>query len=242
MNKFRLILDPPRSATLNMGVDEMLMESQESHENFPTIRFYSWEQPAYSIGYFQNIKDIKKRFDLERAEIPVVRRITGGGLVPHGIDITFSITAKSDYPFFKGEVKDSYLKVNEAVRTGLQAILPKIDYANCKDIPPKRAGSDRICFEAPSCYDLLLNGKKITGSSQRRKNNSILHQSSVFLDVEKKEITARIIKGFKEKWEVDFFEEPLSDEELETCKKKEAERYNSEEWAFIPETSWAEHR
>ena len=181
MKNFRLILDPPRSAALNMALDEFLMRSQGSSEAPPVLRFYSWAEPAYSAGYFQNVDEIVKRFQCEKKHIPVVRRLTGGGLVRHGDDITFSLSVKGDSPFFAGAVKDSYLKVNEALRRGMKPLYAQIDYADCKSIPSAKGEKERICFESPSCYDLLLGGKKIVGASQRRKDGAILHQSSIFL-------------------------------------------------------------
>jgi len=231
---FRLILDPPRAATLNMAIDEMLMESQALPNTIPILRFYSWLSPACSIGYFQNIDKIAKRFQSIKTGIPIVRRITGGGLVLHGQDLTFSITVKGDNPFFLGPVKDSYLKVNEALRVGLKQLFFKIDYADCKNIPSGRSGKDTVCFETPSCYDLLLDGEKIVGASQRRKSGTILHQSSIFLDGDQKNLFRYIIEGFKENWKINYFEEPLSEEELLTAQQKEKERYTSEHWAYVP--------
>ncbi len=220
--KFRLILDPPRPAALNMSIDEMLMETQALPEAVPTLRFYSWAGPACSIGYFQNAAQIAERFQLTKKDIPVVRRITGGGLVFHGEDITFSITVKANNIFFSGSAKDAYLKVNEAVRAGLRPIFPEIDYADCKNIPSGRGKGDRICFEAPSCYDLLLHGKKIAGASQRRKNSVILYQSSIFLNGNEKTLRERLVDGFKENWKIDCFEKPLSETELLAARREEA--------------------
>ena len=217
-----------------MAIDELLMESQALPGAFPVLRFYSWSEPAYSVGYFQNVEEIAKRFQCEKKNIPVVRRMTGGGLVFHGQDLTFSISVKNDSPFFKGEVKDSYLRVNEALRAGLQLLFPKIDYADCKSIPSTRGKENRICFEAPSCYDLLIQGKKVVGASQRRKNCAVLHQSSIFLDMPSDELRQGILNGFREKWGIDLFEKPLTEEEILSAEKKEKKRYASLEWAYLP--------
>ena len=216
-----------------MAIDEMLLGSQAALDTAPTLRFYTWSVPAYSVGYFQDVDEIFKRFQSAKTSAPVVRRVTGGGLVFHGQDVTFSVTAKENDPFFSGEVKDSYLKVNEALRVGLKAVFQGIDFADCKTIPSGRGKGNRICFEAPSCYDLLLYGKKIVGASQRRKNNTVLYQSSVFLDGSEKIICAHIIRGFKKKWHIDFLEKPLSSEELLSAQKIEGERYVSSDWVRL---------
>ncbi len=233
--KFRLILDLARPAALNMAIDEMLMESQSLPGAMPALRFYSWANPAYSIGYFQSVGKITERFRSAKTGVSVVRRITGGGLVFHGQDITFSIAAKQSNPFFSGGAKDSYLQVNEAARSGLQPFYPKIDYADCKTVPSGRANEERVCFEAPVCHDLLLDGKKIVGASQRRKNDVVLYQSSIFLNGDKNNLLRHLINGFKEKWKIDLVEKPLSKTELLFAHQKEKERYASSDWAYLSE-------
>ena len=231
---FRLILDPPRDAALNMAIDELLMETQSFPGAPPVLRFYSWSEPAYSIGYFQNVAGIVKRFKCAKENISVVKRLTGGGLVFHGTDLTFSLSMKDKAHFFTGNVKDSYLKVNEALRAGLKPLFPDIDYADCKSIPSGRGGKARVCFEEPSCCDLLVHSKKVVGASQRRKRGAILHQSSIFLSGDETVLCRHILKGFMEKWKIDFFEKPLSDEELLAAQQK-TKRYASNDWAYLPD-------
>lgn len=229
--RYRLILDPPRDATLNMAIDEMLMESQNSPDALPVLRFYSWIKPAYSIGYFQNVGEVAKKFNCERKKISVVRRLTGGGAVLHGNDLTFSLAVKKNNPFFEGQAKDSYLKINEVLRVGIKRLYPQIDYADCRNIPSGRGRRERICFEAPVCHDLLLEGKKVVGASQRRKHRAILHQSSIFLDADKNLLLKQILEGFKLQWNVEFEKIPLSGNELLITKQKQ-ERYKNLEWAI----------
>ncbi|PIU40307.1 MAG: hypothetical protein COT00_02390 [Candidatus Omnitrophica bacterium CG07_land_8_20_14_0_80_50_8] len=233
--EFRLILDPPRSAVLNMAIDEILMERQLCPDPVPTLRFYSWDRPAYSIGYFQNINKTVSHLGIAKSGIPVVRRITGGGLVFHGNDLAFSLTVKGDNPFFLGAVKNSYLNVHEAVRGGLRPLYPKIDYADCRHIPSGRGKENRVCFEAPSCYDLLLDGKKIAGASQRRRGGAILHQSAIFLPAARQTLIRHIIKGFKENWKVGFIEKPLSQAEFLDARRKEKARAAAGDWVYAAE-------
>ncbi|MBI2094907.1 MAG: lipoate--protein ligase family protein [Candidatus Omnitrophica bacterium] len=233
---FRLIIDPPRPAALNMAIDEILMDAQKTPAALPSLRFYSWSSPAYSLGYFQDVREVAARRRAAGKNIPVVRRITGGGMVLHGKDLTFSLTLKSTAPFLPREVKGSYLRINEALRSGLAELLPEIDYASCKDVPSGRADGERVCFEAPSCYDLLLGRKKVVGSSQRRKDGAVLHQASLFFDLDRETMIDRISRGFEKQWGIFFREIPLSDEELLRAEQRAEERYASPEWAYQPLT------
>ena len=228
----RLIVDVARRATSNMAIDEILMLSQNAGGSLPTLRFYLWDHPTYSLGYFQNVEEVKRRFHCLEKDIHVVRRITGGGMVLHGEDLTFSLCLADPNKFFSADLKESYLKVNEALLAGLKPIDPDLDYADCKTVPSGRGNRESICFEKLSCYDLLLRGKKVVGASQRRQGRSILHQSTIFFDQDKKSLVNQIMKGFEAKWDVYFEEIPLREEELKRADEKENERFGSAEWAF----------
>jgi lipoate-protein ligase A len=231
MRTIRLIIDEPRSAALNMAVDEVLMESQRDPASIPVLRVYFWDKLSYSIGYFQSVAQTVKRFDCEKKKIPVVRRLTGGGLVAHNGDITFSLSLKNPNPFVPSETKSSYLKINEALWAGFRSSGSKIDFADCKTAAPLGRGGERVCFEAPSCYDLLLDGKKVVGASQRRKDGLILHQSAVFMKGDPENLISQMLEGFREKWGVTFEERPLTEKELALAREKEKERYGLPEWA-----------
>jgi lipoyl(octanoyl) transferase len=226
---FRLILDPPRPAATNMAVDEYLME-QARKTGKTTLRLYSWERPAYSVGYFQDVKAISRKMK----GASVVRRLTGGGLVPHGKDLTFSLAMRYPNRFFSAtDVKDSYLKVNMALLRGLKNISPALDFMDCRGAASARGTGERACFESPTCYDLMLAKKKVVGSSQRRSAGVLLHQSAMFFDEAKEKLIPQVIEGFKAEWKIAFKEEPLNGEEQKEIAKLENARYRDQDWAFL---------
>ena len=102
-NVFRLIIDPPRSAALNMAIDEFLMNEASKPRRIPVLRIYSWEAPSYSVGYFQKIDEVVGKIKASQEDIAVVRRLTGGGWVFHGEDLTFSLVIRYPNPFFSNE-------------------------------------------------------------------------------------------------------------------------------------------
>lgn len=233
MSDFRLILDPPRSATLNMAIDELLMAQGANGGNLPTLRIYGWQKPSYSVGYFQDVAETAKKVNAHRIQASVVRRLTGGGLVFHDRDLTLSLVTRYPNRFFSNDTKTSYLKINEALGAGLRKLYPALDFADCKSLPRPHAGRPEICFESPACYDLMLQGRKVVGASQRRSRGVLLHQSTVFLPGGRPVLTGKILEGFREKWKVEFSELPLSKEEVDEAMKKERERYSSPEWAIL---------
>jgi lipoate-protein ligase A len=219
--KLRLIRDASRPAAANMAVDESLLRAKN-----PVLRIYGWSSPAISIGYFQEVKRVAEKAKGQT----VVRRLTGGGLVRHGHDVTLSLTVPGAW--LPGDVKSSYLKVNEALRTGFREMWPALDYAPCKDVPSGRAQGERICFEAPACYDLLLGATKVVGASQRRIDGAVLHQSAIFLPADAKTVARKIVEGFERMWGASFEEEPLTEAEIAAARAIELARYSSAEWIF----------
>lgn len=233
--KFRLIIDPPRSAPLNMALDEVLARAQSEAGAAPSLRFYPWERPAVTVGYFEDVEKAAKRFQAERNDLAVVRRLTGGGAVHHGRDLTFSLCLRLPSPHFSGDVKSSYLKINEAIRLGLKPGYPGLDFADCRTAySASSRHKERVCFESLSCYDLLLDGKKILGASQRRIGGTVLHQSTLFLEDSAQELARMIVRGFRELWKVEFVEEPFTEEEVRLAREIECERYGAEDWAYLP--------
>ncbi len=215
-----------------MAIDEMLMETQRSANAAPTLRIYGWNETCYTLGYFQSIDEQTKRLS---RDAKLIRRLTGGGLVRHGNDVTFSLNIKEHNSFFLKDVKTSYLKINEALRHGLRSYQSELEYADCKTVPAigqKNRHSDaRVCFEAPACYDLLVRGRKVVGASQRRKGGILLHQSSLQTGISLADTIEGIVTGFREKWKVEFREEALTASELEKAYAIEDERYSDPAWA-----------
>jgi len=214
---FRLIFDKPRSAALNMAIDEMLMRSQERKDALPVLRIYFWDKPSITAGYFQDIPKIIRRFDCVRKGIPVVRRLTGGGLVFHGSDLTFSLSLKNPNPFLPKETKLSYQKINEALYMGLKKDFPDMKFVPSSVMPSGRGAEETVCFEKPTCFDLVVDGKKVVGAAQRRTQKTVLHQSAVFLEPADRSLAENIVRGFRLAWGIGFKNRPLTAAELKAA-------------------------
>src|SRR5437867_1747384 len=99
--------DAVHSAAINMAVDEALLEAAA----IPSIRFYRWDSPALSFGYFGKFADVAE-YATER---DLVRRWTGGGIVLHGDDLTYSIIIPATEPAFGESPKSIYEKIHRAL-------------------------------------------------------------------------------------------------------------------------------
>ena len=121
------------SAAMNMAIDEAILAAQKAQAN-PTLRFYGWTQPAFSFGYFQ---DIATEVDVEACladGIELVKRMTGGGTVVHGWELTYTLIL----PRGAGElsVSDAYQRIGQSLVKAFQKLgIPAQCYAECSDFP-----------------------------------------------------------------------------------------------------------
>lgn len=155
-------------AAENMAIDEALLVSARSR-GYPVLRFYSWRSDAASFGYFQRYAEIERATSLR----PLIRRPTGGGLVPHDRDWTYSIVVPPTHGWFALRAEESYCRVHRWVVGALDRLGVKATLAS-----GELDGQGR-CFAGFEKNDVLFDGGKIAGAAQRRKKEGLLIQGSV---------------------------------------------------------------
>jgi lipoyl(octanoyl) transferase len=157
------------AADYNLAFDEALLEAMPRLER-PVLRFYAWTEPAASFGYFQKYADVERATRLR----PLVRRPTGGGLVPHTADWTYSVVIPAGEPWYRLPATDSYRRIHGWIRDALAQLgVPAELAAGClQDLPGQ-------CFAGYEKFDVLWLGRKIAGAAQRRSRNGLLIQGSV---------------------------------------------------------------
>ena len=158
--------ETPHSAPLNMALDEVLLGTARE----PLLRIYRWERAAVSFGYFGKYAPVATAWPGRE----IVRRMTGGGIVPHGADLTYSLIVPAGHAFAERSPREVYRAVHETIG----ALLTRAGEAAALAVPPTRAGTG-ICFESPSEFDLLARGKKVAGAALRRTRNGLLLQGSI---------------------------------------------------------------
>jgi lipoate-protein ligase A len=158
-----------RSAAMNMAIDEALLE----FVNKPSLRFYRWDHPALSLGYFGRLADV------ENEPRDLVRRWTGGGIVLHGEDLTYAlIIPRSDRAF--GE---SAIAIYETVHSALSDVL--ISTGQLVELAPvatrnaQHSMFNARCFANPVRADVMSKGRKVAGAAQRRTRRGLLQQGSI---------------------------------------------------------------
>jgi len=153
----------------NMALDDALLEAQPRlHE--PVLRFYGWTEPAATFGYFQKLAEVERATLLR----PLIRRPTGGGIVPHDADWTYSLAFPAGHDWHRLRAEESYRRVHDWVRSAFAKLGIVTELALCcKKVAPGK------CFAGYEKSDLLWHGRKIAGAAQRRTLGGLLIQGSV---------------------------------------------------------------
>lgn len=148
---------------MNMAIDEALLRRASTS----VLRIYGWARPAVSFGYFL-------KHDAVAAQWPareLVRRWTGGGVVPHGEDLTYTLVVPRSDRVFDLSAPESYRAIHAAVSSALG------DSAALAQSAAEQKSN--ACFENPAQFDVMLSGRKVAGAAQRRTKYGLLHQGSI---------------------------------------------------------------
>jgi lipoate---protein ligase len=247
--KWRLLETGYHSAAENMAIDRAILVAHSQQKVPPTVRFYGWNPPAISIGYFQKLTD---EIDLEACKqygVDYVRRITGGGAVFHEDEVTYSVVVREEHPQISKNVLESYGLICQAIIQGLSYLNVESSYAPINDI--------------------LVNNKKISGNAQTRKYKTVLQHGTVLtnVDVEKmfqilqvpnekikgklianvkervtslthetnevfsfEEVSDALRRGFEETFDISLVKGELTDEEIDLTDSFKTGIFGSEKW------------
>lgn len=233
------------SGARHMAIDDALLTLHGQEGLPPTLRLYSFRPACLSLGRFQDARPYTEGY---RSGLPLVRRPTGGGAVLHRGDICYSVIAPIDHPLVAGSIHQSYQKIAAALTEGLTLLgLPSLRPAPIRH-PLPRTG---WCFEAVAPHELTLDGAKLVGSAQVRRNGTLLQQGSIRLapaegqptgatslqdalgrQVRRREITKALVEGFARAWGARFRESCLSPREEELARRLEREKYGAAGWTW----------
>lgn len=164
-----LLSSGPGPAAANMAWDEGLLDAVAELQR-PILRFYGWTEPAATFGYFQKFSEVEKMTTLR----PLIRRPTGGGLVPHDADWTYSLVFPPTHRWHALSAIESYARVHAWV----QAAFTKLKLQTNLAASAHKAAPGQ-CFVGAEKFDVLAAGKKIAGAAQRRNRRGLLVQGSV---------------------------------------------------------------
>lgn len=147
----------------------------KSTTDTPTLRLYGWFPSAVSIGYFQSIDLEVNVENCKKAGIDIVRRMTGGGAVLHDSELTYSFITR-EYP---QNILESYKMICDPIAICLVSL-----------------GFNKVRFSPLN--DVMVDGKKVSGNAQTRKEGILLQHGTILLDVDLEKMFT-VLKVPKEK-------------------------------------------
>ena len=261
MKEWRLIIDTkPLSGSWNMAVDDFLLRSLGDAPQ-TILRFYAWERPTVSLGYSQKAH---KAVDVDLCKkngVDIVRRMTGGKLVLHHREVTYSLCS-SDAETFTPLLRDSYKQISEGLIMGLEkmGLTPSL----AQDPPISTKKGDLPCFAFPAQNEIEVGGEKIVGSAQRREGTRFIQHGSIPLaddegllasvSIQKEEIqelrmtslsqalerdvgfawaVKHLAVGMSEYFNAHLIPMTLTAEEKESILQIQSERYARPDWTFL---------
>ncbi|MGR3309379.1 MAG: lipoate--protein ligase family protein [Candidatus Brocadiales bacterium] len=248
----------PLSASMNMAVDEAIAISYP--ESKPTIRFYTWEKPAVSIGYFQRIMPVIDWLNhkppippfskVGKRGINIVRRPTGGGIVLHGSDITYSVVIRTPAPT-RNLIPLFYRQMGQAVIEGLRILgirnaeCGTRSYSAIRNLQSAFSDTLSLCAKTPVEFDVLViplnppsnkGGIKVAGCAARRFQKTLLFQGYISIghitNMMLQQVTDAMVKGFALALNIEPVEGKLTDGELALAEELNNEKYSRNEWNY----------
>lgn len=164
----------------NMAIDEALLECFDPKRSLPLLRLYGWTPPAFSCGRFQKPEEILDADRCKADGIPVVRRITGGGIIYHTQELTYSLVCPADAIPESRNVKAAFFHLTSFLLTFYRKLGLAPAYAVDCQAGDRRLGERTpLCFAGMESCDILIGGKKIGGNAQRRLKEVIFQHGSI---------------------------------------------------------------
>lgn len=180
MIPWRLLLHPRLPGSRQMAIDEALYRCV-TREGSPVLRFYTWQAPTLSLGYFQNYKAIVQEAFCVDNKIDVVRRLTGGRSVLHDEELTYAVVASLEQGTFRGRtLQETYQLIAQALNLALQGLGLQETSVFSENPPPVSRSAQ--CFVSVSRYEISSGQKKMIGSAQKRSRDRFLQHGSILLD------------------------------------------------------------
>lgn len=171
----------------NMAVDEAILTAHSEGLVAPTVRFYGWDPATLSVGFFQKALS-EVNFDaLEQEGIGFVRRATGGRAVLHDKELTYSMIVSESYPGIPRSVTEAYRVLSEGLLLGFRKLglsAEMVQLENDEDKEKYASMGSAACFDSPSWYELVVEGRKVAGSAQTRQKGVVLQHGSILLDLD----------------------------------------------------------
>jgi lipoate-protein ligase A len=259
--RWRFIDTKIGSAYWNMAVDEALLDGYKEGD-LPILRLYGWE-PSLSAGRFSKVR---MSVDVQRAEaikIPLVRRLSGGGVLVHGGDLSYTLILPRDWIMCTG-VKESYRYLCSFLLRLYEKLGHRARFV--RDGQCNEVKSD-ICLTGHEAYDILISGEKMGGNAQRHTRNTLFQHGSIPMRLDEvyfkplfigesglqsaatlerlgtpmgyESLSLLLRETFCETFGVELLSEPLRACEQERAEELLKDKYSQERWNYDGHTLYS---
>jgi lipoate-protein ligase A len=254
----RLLIDPPQSGPWNMAVDEALL-ADAAKAGTACLRFYEWNQPTLSLGYFQNHADRTQH--VASQSVAVVRRQSGGGAILHHRELTYSVSLPKTHTLAVN-AQSLYNAVHNVI---VRVLLSHLS-GTSRESPIRLVGDLRdreyndhrfLCFERRSQGDIVYleresrafaDDHKVVGSAQRRSRGAVLQHGSILLSrseyspelaglydlcdtcISTTRLVSELSTELPQALMVELFDWTLSDQMRQSTLALETEKYGNRQW------------
>lgn len=184
---WRMIRTEALSGAMNMALDEVLLQDVQAGVSPPVVRLYRWQPATVTLGYAQRGERQVNRAYCHEAGLDIVRRLTGGRAVLHDDEVTYSVISRQD-GLFSSDPLQSYRTIAEVLLACLRSFgLDAQVSGRHAGVNSAAAVEQSACFTAPAQFEIVCDGKKVCGSSQKRGHGSFLQHGSlpVNMDLDK---------------------------------------------------------
>ncbi len=179
--KWKILDTGVGDAEQNMAIDVALLNEQ-AFSSQPLLHLYEWKGPSATYGYFLNPDHHLNPKSVQKHQLQLARRPTGGGIIFHLWDFAFSVLIPAAHQGFSLNTLDNYAYVNGIAMRAIEAFSSDLkpvllgDEAVCKS----RACTN-FCMAQPTKFDIVIDGFKVGGAAQRRTKHGLLHQGTIAL-------------------------------------------------------------
>jgi len=178
MKSFRLIRSGPLSAQMNMGLDEKIFK-RYLEDGVGVLRLYRWQGPSFTYGFSQQPENFLDLGACAADGVGVAKRITGGGVLFHHDEITYSfVCSKSDLGEPQGVFVD-YRNICKFLMRFYESLGLRPVFALKAPDFKDRCAPHEICSAAYEKYDIVIGSKKIGGNAQKRNRQAVFQHGSI---------------------------------------------------------------
>ncbi len=177
-DSLRIIIDGARDPWFNMAIDEAIMYHRPK-QSFDTLRLYMWLPSGVSIGRKQDAYTSVNIEEIKKLGFKLVRRITGGGALLHeeGSEITYSVVLSNEHKIYQFDIVQSSALLANGIARALAKLGIETEIGDFKGLT-----NQNLCYLRSGASDITINGKKISGSAQRRESYALLQHGTLLLD------------------------------------------------------------